>query len=86
MVVSLEGMNITSPEGCCVKPKATGEAVPEVKSYNLRPRKNSESVKWPDMPVKGSEGIQEFKLPVDFKMVNRSQSFATTAHLYRFHV
>ena len=38
----------------------------EVKSYNLRPRKNTKHVHWPDMPTEAIQGTKEFELPVDF--------------------
>ena len=49
----------------CLKPSRDFQADPDSHSYNLRPRKNSKCVKWPDLPVEGSQGM-DFKLPSDF--------------------
>ena len=46
----------------CLKPRATSEAIQDVKSYNLKPRKNLKCVQWPDIPAEASTGV-DFKLP-----------------------
>ena len=48
----------------CLKPSINVEAAPGSHSYNLRSRKNSKGVKWPDLPIEGSQGM-DFKLPVN---------------------
>ena len=56
--------HITKRQGC-LKPSADSQADSDSHSYNLRPRKNSKHVKWPDWPIEGSQGM-DFKLPSDF--------------------
>ena len=50
----------------CLKPSMNSEATPESHSYNLRSRKISKSVKWPDIPAEGTQGTMDFELPSDF--------------------
>ena len=45
--------HITKRQGC-LKPSTDFQADPDSHSYNLRSRKNSKHVKWPDLPVEGS--------------------------------
>ena len=52
--------HITKRQGC-LKPSTDFQADPDSHPYNLRPRKNSKHVKWPDLPVEGSQG-KDFKL------------------------
>ena len=56
--------HITKRQGC-LKPSTDFLTDPDSHSYNLRPRKNSKHVKWPDLPVEGSQRM-DFKLPSDF--------------------
>ena len=50
----------------CLKPSINSDATPESHSYNLRSRKNNNSVKWPDIPAEGTKGTVNFELPSDF--------------------
>ena len=56
--------HITKRQGC-LNPSTDFQADPDSHSYNLRPWKNSKCVKWPDLPVEGSQG-KDFELPSDF--------------------
>ena len=49
----------------CLKPSMDSEVTPESHSYNLRSRKIRKSVKWPDTPIEGTQGIVDFELPSD---------------------
>ena len=57
--------HITKGQGC-PKSSTDFQADPDSHSYNLRPRKTSKHVKWPDLPIEGSQGM-DFELPVDFR-------------------
>ena len=48
----------------CLKPSINADAAPGSHSYNLRSRKNSKGVKWSNLPIEGSQGM-DFKLPVN---------------------
>ena len=50
----------------CLKPSMNFEVIPESQSYNLRPRKNNKGVRWPDIPIEGTQGTVDFELPSDF--------------------
>ena len=50
----------------CLKPSMNSEVTPESHSYNLRSRKISKIVKWPDIPIEGTQGTVDFELPSDF--------------------
>ena len=50
----------------CLKPNMNSEAIPEFHSYNLRPRKNNKSVKWPDVPAEGTKGTVDFEIAQQF--------------------
>ena len=54
--------HITKRQGC-LKPSADSQADSNSHSYNLRPRKSSKSVKWPDFPIESRQGITDFDLP-----------------------
>ena len=56
--------HITKRQGC-LKSSTDFQADPDSHSYNLRSRKNCKLVKWPDLPIEGSQGI-DFELLVDF--------------------
>ena len=49
----------------CLKPSINAKAAPGSHSYNLRPRKNVKSVKWPDFPIVSKQGTTDFDLPND---------------------
>ena len=49
----------------CPKPSMNSEVTPESHSYNLRSRKISKSVKWPNIPAEGSQRTVDFELPSD---------------------
>ena len=56
--------HITKRQGC-LKPSTDFQADPDSHSYNLRPRKNVKSVKWPDFPIVSKQGTTDFDLPND---------------------
>ena len=59
-------MNTTLQKGkVALSPVQISQADPDSHSYNLRPRKNSKCVKWPNLPVEGSQEM-DFELPNDF--------------------
>ena len=56
--------HITKRQGF-LKPSTDFQADPDSHSYNLRSRKNSKHVKWPNLPIEGSQAM-DFKLPSNF--------------------
>ena len=66
MVAFSEGISTILQKGKVVSnPVQIPRLIQTRHSYNLRPRKNPKCVKWPDLPIEGSQGM-DFNLPSDF--------------------